>query len=90
MKVNMKKSLVAAVFSCGLVGNVFASCDSTPYLAPIDMQPDCADQTPIAQEAATPTASKLKVSESTDSKNKHNADKPERPVLKQLSLSVVK
>ena len=86
----MKKSLVAAVLSIGLVGHVFAACNETPYVTPEELQPACAEKTPVAQGVATPTADKLKVSEAIDSKSKDNADASKELVLKQSSQSDVK
>lgn len=54
-EIKMKKSLVAAVLTIGLVGNAFAACDSAPYIAPEDMKVSCSEETPTAQvEAALP------------------------------------
>ena len=89
MKANMKKSLVAAVLSIGLVGNVFASCDNTPYVSPEELQPACAKITPIAQGVATRPADKFKVSEAIDSKSKRSADVSNQLVSEQLSQSDV-
>jgi len=90
MKFKMKKSLVAAVLTIGLAGNVFASCDNTPYVAPEELQPACAEKTPVAQGVATPPADKFKVSEEIDSKSKLNADSSKKLVSEQLSQGGVK
>jgi len=92
MKMNtyMKKSLAAAAFSSCLVGNVFASCDNTPFVGPSEMRPACEDQTSRVKEAAVPTANQINVSEAIDSKGQHNAHKSEKLGIKQSSQNNVK
>jgi len=90
MKTYIKKSLVATALSIGLVGNVFASCANTPYLSPEELQPACAEKSPIAQDLASPSTDKIKVSEAIDSKSKRNADATKKLVSEQLSQSDVK
>jgi len=86
----MKKSLVAAVLTMGLVGNVFASCDSTPYNAPEELQPACAEEKPVVKDVETTSASKLKVNQEVDSKSERNVDATEKHVLEKSSQSGVK
>ena len=47
----MKKNLIAAVFTLGLIGNAFAACDETPYNAPEELQPSCAEETPVDRKS---------------------------------------
>ena len=86
----MKKSLVAAVLTIGLIGNAFASCDSTPYNAPDELQPACADETPVVQGVDTTPADKLKVNKEVDSKSERKADATEKHALEKSSQSSVK
>ena len=43
----MKKSLIAAAFTFGLIGNAFAACDATPYNSPEELQPACVDEAAV-------------------------------------------
>ena len=83
----MKKSLVAAVLTIGLIGNTSASCDSTPYNAPEELQPDCAKESPVLQNVDTSPVDKLKENREIDLKSERNTDSTERHVLEKSSQS---
>ena len=83
----MKKSLVAVVLTIGLVGNAFASCDTTPYVSPEELQPACAEEAPAVQGADSTPADKPKVTGEGDSKNDRNADSTEKHAVEKSSQS---
>jgi len=86
----MKKSLIAAVFTLGLIGNAFAACDETPYNAPEELQPSCTEETPVAPNVSVAPTDKLKVKGEIDSKSESNADATENHASEKSSQSSVK
>ena len=86
----MKKSLIAAVLTIGLIGNAFAACDETPYNAPEELQPSCAEETPVVPDVAVSPADKLKENREVDSKNERNVGATEKHASEKSSQSVVK
>jgi len=83
----MKKSLVAAVLTIGLIGNVFASCDTAPYVSPEELQPACTEETPAVQGVDSTPADKPKITREGDSKNECNAGSTEKHALEKSSQS---
>ena len=69
----MKKSLITAVFTLGLIGNAFAVCDATPYNAPEELQPACTEVTSVASDAFTTSADKIKAKVEIDSEKEHSS-----------------
>ena len=91
----MKKNLIATLFTLGLIGNVFAECDTTPYNAPEDLQPACtadAPATPAAPAAPTipATADKTKANEKSDADKKRNSNASEKPATEKSNQSAGK
>ena len=86
----MKKSLVAAVLTIGFIGNAFASCDSTPYVSPDELQPACAEKSPTVQGQEASLADKLKEKREIDSNSESNADATEIHASEKSSQSGVK
>ena len=86
----MKKSLITAVFTLGLIGNVFAECDTTPYNAPEELQPACTDDAPVVTEVGTSNTDKTKVKAKSDSEKKRSADGTEKSVPEKSSQSNAK
>ena len=87
----MKKNLIAALFTLGLIGNVFAECDTTPYNAPEDLQAACTADAPATPAAPTipATADKTKATEKSDSDKKPGTD-AEKPATEKLNQSAGK
>ena len=69
----MKKSLITVVFTLGLIGNASASCDTTPYNAPEELRPVCAEKIPVASDALTTSADQVKVKVEIDSETERSA-----------------
>ena len=84
----MKKSLIAAVFTLGLIGNAFAACDETPYNAPEELQPSCAEETPVVPDVDASKTDKTKVKEQNEKKD--HADGTEKSVPEKSSQSNAK
>ena len=84
----MKKSLIAAVFTLGLIGNAFAACDETPYNAPEELQPSCAEETPPVPDVDTKTDKTAKVKQQNE--KKAHADGTEKSVPEKSSQSNAK
>jgi len=90
MESYLKKGIAATALTIGLAGNVFAACNNTPYVAPEELQPACAEKPLVAQTADTPNANQLQVSGLIDSKSKRNAEATKKIVLENSSQSSVK
>ena len=86
----MKKSLIAAVFTLGLTGNVFAECDTTPYNAPEELQPACTEDAPVVSDGKISNDNKIKVKRQNDSEKKDSADGAEKSVPEKSSQSNAK
>lgn len=80
----MKKSLITAVFTLGLIGNAFAGCDTTPYNAPEELQPACTEEVSVVSDAITTSADKIKAKTETDSEKKRSADVTEKRAAKEV------
>ena len=83
----MKKNLIAALFTLGLIGNVFAECDTTPYNAPEDLQAACTNDSPVA--ATSTSADKTKLTKKSDSDKKPSTD-AEKPATEKSNQSAGK
>ena len=84
----MKKNLIAALFTLGLIGNVFAECDTTPYNAPEELLPACTEDTP-ATPATPANVDKPKPTEKSDSDKKPSTD-AEKPTTEKSNQSAGK
>lgn len=90
MESYLKKGIAATALTIGLAGNVFATCNNTPYVAPEELQPACTEKQSVAQTADTPTANQPQVSGLIDSKSNRNTEFTKQIVLEQSSQSSVK
>lgn len=90
MEPYLKKGIAATALTIGLAGNVFATCNNTPYVAPEELQPACTEKQSVAQTTDTPTANKRQVNGLIDSKNKRNTESTKQIVVEQSSQSSVK
>ena len=86
----MKKNLIAALFTLGLIGNVFAECDTTPYNAPEELQPACTDDAPAVSDGKTSNTDATKVKRQNASEKKDNAGGTEKSVPVKSSQSDAK
>ena len=69
----MKKSFIAAVFTIGLIGNAFASCDTTPYNAPEELRPVCGEEASVVSDVLTTSADQVKVKVEIDSETERRS-----------------
>ena len=81
----MKRRLIAAVFTLGLIGNTFAACDAIPYNAPEELQPPCAQESPVVPNTETAPADKAKANQEAD--KDPSADATEKRKLEKSSQS---
>ena len=83
----MKRRLIAAVFTLGLIGNACAACDAMPYNAPEELQPPCAQESPIVPNTETVPADKAKANGNADAAKDPSADATEKRKLEKSSQS---
>lgn len=80
----MKKSLAAAVFTFGLIGNAFAACNATPYNAPEELQPACTEEVSVVSDAITTSADKIKEKAEIVSEKQRSADVTRKSAAKEI------
>ena len=80
----MKKSLITAVFTLGLISNAFADCDTTPYNAPEELRPVCTEAASVASDSATTAAEKTEAKAEIVSEKRPSAYVTKKRVTKEV------
>jgi len=80
----MKKSLITAVFTLGLIGNAFATCDTTPYSAPEELRPVCADGASNASDETATSADQIEAIADIESDAGHSIEATEKRAAKEI------